>query len=190
LCGFHDRSILNALKQPPHDINDIRRYWLHFGGYASQAREDPALKRAVGLLGDLVNLKNDRFRAFVVGWTALEIFTNKTFSLYEKTGRVKKRPRSKFERVVARLRRLFRLETADTLTIRFRVIAEVLCPQGFASDAVVFHSFKKTRDHIYHTGRIVEQTLPRTELYDFLRKYIRAFLDDGAPAIGDPQRST
>ena len=46
-------------------------------------REDQSLERPVNLFVASLQTEDNNFRSFLSAWSALEIFVNKTFSLYE-----------------------------------------------------------------------------------------------------------
>jgi hypothetical protein len=123
-------------------------------------------------------VQTDRFRRFILGWTALEILVGKVFSFYERlfvatlvreSGMAG--AEQYFERVTDVMKSRYRL--AD----KFSVIAGILAGEDGYTDVEEFKRIKKMRDDLVHGENIPETSLPTEELQVLLGKYLQQHLD-------------
>lgn len=146
--------------------------------YVEKARHSGGLAKLQHLLVVLIAPAGDKPRAFISGWAALEIFTNQLYAAYHRAGVIPAPRRDWRGNALAWLRRLLRLNSPDTLSLRFQAVAEVV-KRGVSVDADVqqFRSLKKIRDRFYHGTLMDNRSLPNHELAKLLRDYLRAYLD-------------
>jgi len=90
---------------------------------------------------------------------ALEIFINKTFSVYE-------------QKLVHEL-----TSKSKNLVYKFSVIASLLSSESSDARIQQFKRIKKIRDRLVHRGEYEEASLPNLELRDLLIGYLRRHLD-------------
>lgn len=141
--------------------------------------------RTIRLFSLMSDDKADKFRTFLFGWTALEVFVNKTFQLYHErfvdqlSGEVTVPLSAKyFERVKDVMKDKF------TLADKFLVISSVLVRDGSAdADLDQFAQLKKIRNNLLHGEPIDERVLPLDTVARLLRKYVAAHTRE-APATG------
>jgi hypothetical protein len=124
----------------------------------------------------------DRLKAFVSGWTALEILIEKSFKTYEQ---IFLSPLTNAEQPTLRERFLGRItdvmKDKYRLTDKFLAVAAVLFPA--VADAEVQEDYKKfcrlkgLRDSIFHGDEFSERDLPVHELAELLRKYLVAYIE-------------
>jgi hypothetical protein len=158
-----------------HLTEEIEREVRH---YVDKARHSGALAKVQTLLVALIAPEGDRLRAFISGWAALEIFTNQLYAAYQKTGVIRGPRRNLLGKTRAWIRRFLRLNSPDTLSLRFQAVANVV-KHGVDvdSDLRQFQSLKKIRDRFYHGTLLENRSLPNHELAKLLRNYLRAYLD-------------
>jgi hypothetical protein len=120
----------------------------------------------------MVTRADDRYRAFVDGWTALEIFVNKAFQWYEKRFAAKleqELPSAKryLERIRVVMKDKYRL--AD----KFAIIAgELNTESSGEEDIKLFQAVKSTRDRLLHGEQVSDSQLPSLQLQQLLEKYL------------------
>ncbi len=143
-----------------------------------QLLEQESLQRVVRLLVSSLDRQMDKLRAFLSAWSALEIFTNKVFKLYEKElfeelqegdkpGVWKVYP----DRVCDVMKDKYRL------TDKFGVIAMHLAPNEADPDLQTFRNSKDLRDSISHGSEVDEKALPVAYTQHLIKKYLRLYLD-------------
>lgn len=149
--------------------------------HAARLVEDPELTRVTRLLTQSLGQHADNLRAFLFAWTALEIFVNKAFKVYEQrwlsrfTGSNSPALSGQFfERVQEVLRDKYRL--AD----KFLVTASLLSPDTAEADIAAFKTLKVTRDKLTHGEFVRDEDLPTDRVQDLLRLYLRLHLEAAA----------
>jgi hypothetical protein len=132
--------------------------------------------RTIRLFSLMSDHKADKFRTFLFGWTALEVFVNKTFQLYHErfvnqlSGEA---PTSLSAQYFERIKDV--MKDKFTLADKFLVISSVLVRDGSAeSDLDLFTQLKKLRNNLLHGKPIDEQVLPLDTVARLLRKYVAA----------------
>jgi hypothetical protein len=125
--------------------------------------------------------ENDPLRAFLFGWSALEILISKAFSEYEQEFMAPLR-----EGPQSGLRDEFLHRVRDVMHGRYRLLDKFNCisavllanslEQEVHADADRFESIKKIRDRILHGEAFNERELPVAVLATLLRKYVIAYL--------------
>lgn len=125
--------------------------------------------------------ENDPLRAFLFGWSALEILISKAFSEYEREYMAPLRagPQSG-------LRDEFLRRVRDVMHGRYRLLDKFNCvsavlladfpEQEVHADADRFEAIKKMRDGVLHGEAFDERDLPVSVLAVLLRKYVVAYL--------------
>ena len=137
------------------------------------------------LFAEMADFGAGRLKAFLSGWTALEILIAKAFNTYEEEFLS---PLKSAGQPTLRDRFLDRVKVVMSdkyrLTDKFAVVAAVLFPT--ALDEVLnevykkFQALKELRDKILHGREYQENELPVHDLAPLLRKYIIAHLEMGA----------
>lgn len=143
---------------------------------ATQMLGLPELSKICRLYVEMLNQADDQLRAFLLGWTALEVFVNKTFNQYE---------RKLFEDITSQTpsisnyikRVLDVMKGKYGLADKFGLIAGLLSEQTCEEDVRRFRDIKKIRDTI-HEG-IQESALPVSDLQVLLSKYLNLHLSVG-----------
>jgi len=137
------------------------------------------LKSVGRLIAQMTDSRTDRLKAFLAGWTALEILISKAFMRYEDiflsplTNAEQPSLRERFlERVKGVMKDKYRL------TDKFVAVAVVMFPNApdeeIQDDFREFCNLKKMRDSILHGVEFLESALPNSELASLLRKYVLA----------------
>jgi hypothetical protein len=134
------------------------------------------LSRVTRLLLMTSDKRNDRLRSFLTGWSALEIFVNKTFPFYEQE--LKKRITGD-DTPPGTVRYLDRIKDAldrgkYSLLEKFTVIAACLGGNIIEADIDLFKKLKDVRDDFFHKQEIAENNLPTADLRSLLSRYLRA----------------
>jgi hypothetical protein len=140
------------------------------------------------LIAQMAEYGTDRFKTFLSGWAALEIFIAKSFKSYE---RAFLSPFTNADQPTLRERFLERIKDVMKdkyqLADKFIAVTAVLFP-GASNDDVQqdyqkFRELKGLRDKIYHGEPFSEKELPVNELAGLLRKYVLARLSTPSQAI-------
>lgn len=140
------------------------------------------LASTVRLFADMAAFGREPFRAFVSGWTALEILVKKSFKEYESEfyeGLTFPHQPELAQQFLERAR----ASLGKSLNVRdqFLAMSAVLLPQQSTADAQAdldaFLAIKKQRDNIAHGGEFDEPRLPLAELNRLLMKYLAAHAD-------------
>lgn len=131
------------------------------------------------LFSQMAEYGADRLKAFLLGWTALEILIAKSFKSYEQAFLS---PFTNAEQPTLRERFLTRIKGVMKdkyrLTDKFIAVTAVLFPK--IEDAEVdrncadFRELKKLRDSIFHGEPFSEKDLPVHKMAALLRKYVVA----------------
>jgi hypothetical protein len=126
---------------------------------------DTSLLRVQRLVRLSFEIKNDPLRSFLAGWTAIEIFVNKTFQLYEELFF------DSFckEHYTGQMNYLRSIQDAmknkHSLVNKFAAISCQLSPSTDYADRKIFADVKKIRDKLFHGDEVDESNLPVKEIY-------------------------
>lgn len=138
---------------------------------------DQEFDRVKQLLVSSLQTEGDKLRSFLSAWTALEVFINKTFSLYEKQffkelsdGNYPNARNQYFERIQIVMKDKYRLID------KFSLITSLLSPESADEDIKFFKSAKEERDKLSHGQDLVEAALPVEEIQKLARKYLQLHL--------------
>ncbi|HEX3697631.1 MAG TPA: hypothetical protein VH374_19825 [Polyangia bacterium] len=142
---------------------------------ASQAAAgvlDASVNRVQELLLRSLLADDDRLRAFLSAWTALEILINKLFSRYEKLlfdelGKDRSEPMPQYFTQIRKV-----MASRYRLKDKFTVISAALDPVSASADLAVFKKAKSLRDELAHGENIGDDVLPLEVTRDLLRKYL------------------
>lgn len=135
------------------------------------------LNRVKQLLVSSLQTEDDKLRSFLSAWTALEIFINKTFGLYEKQffkelndGDHPNVRNQYFQRIQTVMKDKYRS------TDKFSLITSLLSPESADEDIKFFKSAKTERDKLSHGRDLVDAALPVKEVQKLVRKYLQLHL--------------
>lgn len=138
---------------------------------------DTSMARVIRLLASSYESEGDKLRSFLGAWTALEIFVNKVFGLYETKLfhelRSDDRPAvhgQYLDRIRAVMKDKYRIFD------KFAVLACQLSPEDADADVVRFKAAKDLRDDMAHGQDVIETALPVESVQTLLRKYLRLHL--------------
>ena len=137
-------------------------------------REFSSFARVHQLFAASLEQAHDCLRAFLSGWSALEIFVNKVFLNYETeflgslTSDADPKAREWF---VKRIREV--MKDKYRLRDRFALIAASLVPGEADSDVANFIEAKKYRDDLAHGKEVDDSDLPVVVVHKVLGKYMR-----------------
>jgi hypothetical protein len=157
----------------PKDLADLVKRYLS----VSRRAGGVDLTSVYGLLRAAVDGRTEPLRAFVAAWSALEIFVNKVFGLYDRIW---------FDRLTAGHTAV---ETAPfsglrdvmkgkhRLTDKFTVIAIVLDSAAAITDIAAFDELKRARDKLFHGGVPEDTHLPADRVLSLTRKYLRLHVE-------------
>jgi hypothetical protein len=160
-------------------ISDVAQWFERLGS-------EPGLRRVVHLLVSSLALGDDRLRAFLSAWSALEILVSKLFAYYE---------RRFFDAIVSasspagqrqhmgRIREV--MKSKYRLGDRFALLASQLDPTSSDADIVSFSATKKQRDDLLHGDEIDERQLRLLDAQRLARKYLRLHLEQ-RPSASPP----
>lgn len=134
------------------------------------------LKSVSRLLAQSLETTQDKFRAFLSAWSAIEIFVNKVFALYEAkfisnvADDHSSHGVSKFlERIQTVMKDKYRL------TDKFTLIASFLS-DDIESDINLFNRIKEQRNHIFHGQAFDEEALPVEDARRLISVYLKKHL--------------
>jgi hypothetical protein len=161
----------------PEDVNEISTKF----SFVQDATE---LKSVNRLYRTMAARRSDRLRAFLFGWTALEILVAKAFKAYEKeffSSAGNGWQQTLREGFIGSVRKM--LESRYRSTDRFSAVTAVLF-SDLAEEEVrgrlrSFSRLKELRDAISHGQDFVESELPVEEVEKLLRLYLFAALNRG-----------
>jgi len=149
--------------------------------YISLLQKTKGLDDVCRLLVRSGSEKNDKIRAFIFAWTALEVFFNKAFRAYEHKFLEKHTIDSLpilaqhfFERIRDVMKGKYSLRD------KFIVIATVLSPDS-DGDLEIFRKAKKARDTFLHGEDIDENELPTSEIVNMVKKYLKLHIEAEQP---------
>jgi hypothetical protein len=157
------------------------------GRYATLNQEN-GLDSIERLFSQMAEYSTDRLKAFLAGWTALEILIAKLFKSYEQAFLS---PFTNAEQPTLRERFLARIKVVMKgkyrPTDKFIAVTAVLFPNIEDAEAeknyADFHKLKGLRDSIVHGEPFSEKDLPVHELAALLRKYVVARIDTSNKAL-------
>jgi len=118
----------------------------------------------------------DQLRSFISGWTALEIFINKSFSTYEEkfiTNITDDHNSHGVNQFLTRIKDV--MKDKYRLTDKFSLIASFLS-EDVEADMESFKRMKSLRDKISHGKEFNEEALPIEEIRKMTAKYLKGHL--------------
>jgi hypothetical protein len=131
--------------------------------------DDQELQKVISLFARSLDSKDDRFRRFLFGWKALEIFIGKVFSRYKQdftSGKVGVPATTKYFEQLAEAKEIAKSKTPPLLA-RFGAIAAGLADESsnssvkeLDSDVDEFQCLKEVRDDLIHKPDAAEASLP------------------------------
>jgi hypothetical protein len=138
---------------------------------------NPVLERTINLMSFSVEQHQNRFRAFVASWTAMELLVNKLFPDYERglfgqlTDTESEAERSYFARISEVMRDKYRLLD------KFALVALSLSPDTADGDLQCMKQIVEIRNDLVHKHSVRDEQLPLESLQQLLRKYMAKYLD-------------
>jgi hypothetical protein len=187
ITGSGEATVSTSL--PESALESINRRFSMLNGH-------PELTSTVRLFADMALWGREPFRAFVSGWTALEILIKKTFRDYEDAFYGGLAFPHQPELAVQFLKRVREaLGPSPNVKDQFLAMSSVLLPQQPPEEAIAdlqtFQVIKKQRDRIAHGAEFDESRLPINELSRLLTKYLAAHADRSTRAVASaPAHST
>lgn len=134
------------------------------------------LKTPFRLFTQSLEIANDELRSFISAWSALEIFTNKVFSIYEKQFIINITDDHNSHGVnqfLARIKNV--MKDKYRLSDKFSLIASFLSNE-IEEDIKLFKSLKDIRDIISHGKEFDEESLPVEDARKLAAKYLKCHL--------------
>lgn len=134
------------------------------------------VKTPFRLFAQSLETTNDELRAFISAWSALEIFTNKVFSIYEKqfiANIANDHSSHGVNQFLARIKDV--MKDKYRLTDKFSLIASFLSNE-IEEDIKLFKSLKNMRDIISHGQEFDEETLPVEDARKLAAKYLKNYI--------------
>ena len=128
------------------------------------------------LLTQSLDTTQDKLRAFIAAWTALEILTNKLFSTYEEkfiSGIKDDHNSHGVNQFLIRIKDV--MKDKYRLADKFSLIASFLS-DNISGDIELFKSMKKIRDNISHGKEFDEETLPVENARTMVAKYLKSHM--------------
>jgi hypothetical protein len=126
--------------------------------------------------------EDEPLKAFLFGWSALEILVSKMFIAFEEEfmspllGGAQARLRERFLRRVREV-----MKAKYRLVEKFTCVTVALFPDAADADVAgyleQFERLKRMRDKLLHGEDVPEKMLPIHELSGLLRRYVLAYLD-------------
>ncbi len=152
---------------------------------AEAASELSSVRR---LYAQMAENEDEPLKAFIFGWSALEIFISKAFGKFERHFMEPllegAQPRFR-QRFFDRMREV--MKDKYRLTDKFSCVTAVLfsgaCERAAEEHMEKFRRLKKMRDKILHGESFEENELPIHELSGLLRKYVVAYLAEPGARI-------
>ena len=147
--------------------------------------DDQELLKVIDLFAQSLDWKDDRFKRFLYGWKALEVFISKVFGRYRRdliTGNVYIPAMSKHLERIAKAVKTDKYPLLDKFGVIACVLADRSSNSGIVeldSDVDTFQRLKDFRDALFHRPDVAEATLPTltVELQSLLSKYLRRHLE-------------
>lgn len=134
--------------------------------------ENQQFKTPFRLLTQSLETTEDKLRAFISAWTALEILTNKIFSIYEEKFVANIADGHNSHGVNEFLKRIKEvMKDKYRITDKFALIASFLSNE-VTEDIELFKSMKKIRNDISHGNEFNEETLPVEDARKLAAKYL------------------
>jgi len=138
---------------------------------------DDELNRITDLLATSLKARNEQLKAFLTCWTALEIFVNKYFKVFNKEFftelKAGEHPDVR-EQYLDRISEV--MKDKYKLNDKFGIIALRLSPKTADRDVDIFNILKKQRDDMAHGQNINERELDVINTQHLLTKYLKLFL--------------
>jgi len=134
------------------------------------------LKTPFRLFTQSLETTNDELRSFISAWSALEIFTNKVFSIYEKQFIINisnDHNSHGVNQFLARIKNV--MKDKYRLTDKFSLIASFLSNE-IEEDIKLFKSLKDIRDIISHGKEFDEESLPVEDVRKLAAKYFKCHI--------------
>jgi len=134
------------------------------------------LQSVLRLFTQSLEISQDKFRAFLFAWVAIEIFVNKIFASYEDKfiSDVKNHSSKGVNKFLDRVKSVMR--DKYRLADKFTLIASFLS-DNIERDVNSFNEIKKQRDNIFHGQMFDEETLPVEEVRRLISVYVKKHLD-------------
>ena len=135
------------------------------------------LDRVTELLVSSLKSRTDSLRAYLSAWTAVEIFINKTFPIFEEKFfaelKAGEHPETR-EKYLDRIRTV--MKDKYTLVDKFSVVSLRLSPANTDKDIKSFIRIKKQRDKLTHGENITDSELEVENTQRLLTDYIQLYL--------------
>lgn len=134
------------------------------------------LKTPFRLFTQSLATTQDNLRSFISAWSALEIFTNKVFSIYEEqfiANIADDHNSLGVNQFLTRIKSV--MKDKYRLTDKFTLIASFLSNE-IEEDIELFKCMKKLRDDISHGKEFNEETLPVEDARKLTAKYLRSHM--------------
>lgn len=128
------------------------------------------------LFAQSLETTQDELRSFTSAWAALEIFTNKVFSIYEKkfiTNIANDHNSHGVNQFLLRIQEV--MKDKYRLTDKFSLIASFLSDE-IEEDIELFKRIKRLRDDIFHGKEFNEKTLPVEDARKLVAKYLKSHM--------------
>jgi hypothetical protein len=143
-----------------------------------------SFERVASLIADSLDNERDPLRAFLFGWSALEILVNKLFGTYEAVFAADlSRAKSALghQHYLRRVREV--MKDRVRLTDKFAIVAAALTPNTEDADTATFKRLKDIRDSLLHgTLSAGDAELPHTEPAALVKQLLVAHLESTQPA--------
>ncbi len=175
----HGTASLSILKPIPTGIEKttINYYML--------LSADSQLQRVQQLLRAAQETREDRLRAFLAAWAALEILINKLFPEYERhffERLLGEEPQAALRTFLERIRDV--MEDKYSLNEKFAASAVQLAPNEADRDLETMKEVKRIRDRLFHGEQVAEDALPADQALYLARKYLHLHLEASAARSG------
>jgi hypothetical protein len=141
--------------------------------YVELIRKERVLNKVVKLYNQSVDKNQDKFRAFIFSWLALEIFINKVFGEYEKIYIEKQKEineASGLQDFITRTQKV--MKSKYRLTDKFTLVVSTI---GSDPETQIpkFKEAKKFRDNIFHGEEVDEDSLPLVSTREIVSDMIK-----------------
>ncbi|MDP3196284.1 hypothetical protein [Tabrizicola sp.] len=140
------------------------------------------LRSVCRLYAQMAENENEPLKAFLFGWSAVEILVSKVFVAFENEFMS-----PLLDGAQARLRQRFLSRVQEVMKDKYRLVEKFTCvtvalfPHSADTDVdsylEQFKRLKGLRDKLLHGQDVPEDTLPVHELAGLLRRYVLAFLE-------------
>lgn len=141
------------------------------------------LERVNRLLLLSLQVGDDKLRAFLAAWAALEVLVTKTFKSYEEK-LFEELDNGAYPNVPHQYLRQTRsvMKAKWALADKFSLISSLLCPEAADKDIEEFKEVQKERNKLIHEKGTVEANLPVELVQKLVRKYLQLHLAPNTPA--------